>query len=154
MSGVPVHLQYLADQVFAATENLLVSDDYEIHDVAASNGSQEYLDELAFNSQENFYFGYTLSEIEAHFQGTSYIFYFGSDGQSEVRTQEAYDDSCEIVTRNIPTGSGIILICVTVLLLAGPAGASTVATIFAVSATSGAVSTISKVAQMDLFVGL
>ena len=74
------HLQYVEDQVLASAESELASDDYAIQDVTASYVSQEYIDELAFNSQENIYFGYTLSEIEAQFQDTSYVFSLGSDG--------------------------------------------------------------------------
>lgn len=151
--GDPDHLQYVEDQVLAAAESELVSDDYEIQDVTASYVSQEYLDEQAYNSQENIYFGYTLSEIESQFQGTSYVFNLGSDGQTEVRTRESYDDSFEQITRNAATGSGVILICVTVSLLAGPAGASTVTTIFAVSAKTGAVSAISKAGTSGLVRG-
>lgn len=72
--GDPDYLQYVEDQVFASAEGELVSDDYEIEHLTATYVSQEYLDELAFNSQENIYFGYTLSEIEAQFEGTSYVF--------------------------------------------------------------------------------
>lgn len=94
-----------------------------------------------------------MSEIESQFQGTSYVFNLGSDGQTEVRTRESYDDSFEQITRNAATGSGVILICVTVSLLAGPAGASTVTTIFAVSAKTGAVSAISKAGTSGLVRG-
>jgi len=142
--GDPDYLQYIEDQVFASAENELASDDYAIYDVAASYVSQEYIDELAFNSQENIFFGYTLSEIEAQFQDTSYVFSLGSDGQTEVRTREPYDDSFDLIAKNVAIGAGIILISVTISLLAAPAGASTMATVFAVSAKTGAVSAISN----------
>ena len=142
--GDPDYLQYVEDQVFASAEGELASDDFGIEDVTATYVSQEYLDELAFNSQENIYFGYTLSEIEAQFEGTSYVFSLGSDGQTEVRAREAYDDSFDVITRNVAIGAGVILIGVTVSLLAGPAGASSVAIVFAVSAKTGAIRAISK----------
>ena len=43
---------------------------------------KEYLDELAFNSQENVYFGYTLSELNAQFQGEKYIFTLGENNET------------------------------------------------------------------------
>lgn len=55
----------------------LDSSDYFVENVQAVYISQEYLDELAFNSQENVYFGYTLSELNAQFQGEKYIFTLG-----------------------------------------------------------------------------
>ena len=138
------YLQYVEDQVLASAESELASDDYAIHDVTATYVSQEYIDELAFNSQENIYFGYTLSEIQAQFKDTSYVFSLGSDGQTEVRTQEAYDDSFDRIAQNVAIGAGIILISVTVSLLAAPAGASTVAAVFAISAKAGARGAIIK----------
>lgn len=140
------HLQYVEDQVLASAESELASDDYAIQDVTASYVSQEYIDELAFNSQENIYFGYTLSEIEAQFQDTSYVFSLGSDGETEVRAREAYDDSFDRITRNVAIGAGVILVSVSISLLAAPAGASTAAVVFAVSAKTGAASAISSAA--------
>ena len=140
------HLQYIEDQVFASAESELASDDYAIEDVTASYVSQEYIDELAFNSQENIYFGYSLSEIEAQFQDTSYVFSLGDDGQTEVRAREGYDDSFDLITRNVAIGAGVILVSVTISLLAAPAGASTAAVVFAVSAKTGAASAISSAA--------
>ena len=147
------HLQYVEDQVLASVESELASDDYAIQDITASYVSQEYMDELAFNSQENIFFGYTLSEIEAQFQDTSYLFSLGSDGQTEVRARETYDDSFDRITRNVATGSGVILICVTASLLSAPAGTGTMATVFAVSAKTGAVKAISKAAIGGVFKG-
>ena len=147
------HLQYIEDQVLASAESELASDDYAIEDVTASYVSQEYIDELAFNSQENIYFGYSLSEIEAQFQDTSYLFSLSDDGQTEVRAREGYDDSFDLITRNVAIGAGIILISVTVSLLAAPAGAGTVATVFAVSARTGATSGISSAALGGLVSG-
>lgn len=63
----PDYLQYIEDQVLASAEIEFGIDDCAIKDATASYVSQEYLDDLAFNLQENFYFGYTLSEIEAQF---------------------------------------------------------------------------------------
>lgn len=54
--------------------------------------SKEYLDEVAFNSQSNVYFGYTLAELDEVFQGTRYIFTLGDDGNTTVRELQAIDD--------------------------------------------------------------
>ena len=53
---------------------------------------EEYLDEVAFNSQSNVYFGYTLAELDEVFQGTRYIFTLGDDGNTTVRELQAIDD--------------------------------------------------------------
>lgn len=147
------YLQYVEDQFFASAESEFSSDDYAIEDVTATYVSREYLDELAYNSQENIYFGYTLSEIEAQFQDTSYVFSLGNDSQTEVRAKENYDDSFDRITQNVAIGVGIILISVSISLLAAPAGATTVATVFAVSAKSGTVGAITSAAAGALVSG-
>ncbi|MCR5305366.1 MAG: hypothetical protein K6E36_02550 [Oscillospiraceae bacterium] len=42
------------------------------------------------NSQENVYFGYTLSELEQQFEGTKYVFTVNDEGQTTVKAFEAY----------------------------------------------------------------
>ena len=62
-------LPYLENSLYEQLVSDLDSSDYFVENVQAVYISQEYLDELAFNSQENVYFGYTLSELNA--QSTS-----------------------------------------------------------------------------------
>lgn len=69
-----------------------LGDEYAIVDVQAVYISQEYLDELAFNSQSNVFFGYTLAELDAQFVGTRYVFTVDENGETVAREFEAYDD--------------------------------------------------------------
>ena len=64
-------LPYLENSLYEQLVSDLDSSDYFVENVQAVYISQEYLDELAFNSQENVYFGYTLSELNAQFQAKS-----------------------------------------------------------------------------------
>lgn len=99
--------------------------------------SQEYLDELAFNSEANIYFGYTLAELEGQFDGEKYVYTVGDDGQTMVKAFEAQDDDTfNTVVKNVAMGSGVILVCVTVSALAAPS-APAVSMIFAVAAKTG-----------------
>lgn len=75
-------LPYLENSLYEQLVSDLDSSDYFVENVQAMYISQEYLDELAFNSQENVYFGYTLSELNAQFQGEKYIFTLGENNET------------------------------------------------------------------------
>ena len=55
----PALLQYVEDSVYAGLADQFDSEDYIIENVEASYVSKEYLDELAYNSQTNIWFGFT-----------------------------------------------------------------------------------------------
>lgn len=138
--GDPELLQYVQDAVFATIEEELSSDDYVIESVVATYASKEYLEEFSYNSQGNLYFGHTLSDIEAQFDGEKYVFGLDESGETEVRSFEAYDDTLDQVLENVAVGSGVILVCVTASVISGSLalpGAAAVSTIFAASAKTG-----------------
>ena len=130
----PKLLQYVEDAVYSELEENFQSDDYRVEDISTVYLSAEYLEDLAYNSQENIYFGYKLSELEEQFQGTKYIFTLGDDGKTTVKAFESYDDTFERVVRNVAVGTGVILICATVSVVSGGLGAPAVSVVFAASA--------------------
>ena len=144
----PALLQYVEDSVYANLENEFASDDYIIEDISVVYISKEYLEELNYNSKENIYFGYTLSELDAWFDGNRYVFSLGDDGQTTVKAFESIDDDTYAqVLKNVAIGTGVILICVTVSVITGglaaPAAVTASATakasvIFAASAKTAA----------------
>ena len=107
-------LPYLESSLYEQLVSDLDSSDYFVENVQAVYISQEYLDELAFNSQENVYFGYTLSELNAQFQGEKYIFTLGENNETVAVPWTDYDDAYDRVIRNVAIGAGVILVCVTV----------------------------------------
>lgn len=133
-----VLLNQIEDLIYSEAIATLNSDQYVVENVQAVFISQEYIDELAFNSQSNLYFGYNLEELNALFQGTRYVFTLGEDGQTTVRPMEIIEDtSTETLLKNIAIGTGVILVCVTVSCLTAGA-APAVAAIFACSAETAA----------------
>ena len=130
----PEMMRYVEDNIYAGLVEQLGSDDYFVENVEAVYISKEYLDELAYNSQENIYFGYKLSELDEAFQGQEYIFTLGENGNTEVVPFEEYDDTYDTVIRNVAIGTGVILICVTVSAATAAVGAPAVSVIFAASA--------------------
>ena len=142
--------RYVEDAVYADLVNQLDSDEYLVQNVESIYISREYIDELNYNSQENLYFGYKLSELDEAFQGEKYIFTLGKDGQTDVVPFEEYDDTFEKVIRNVAIGSGVILLCVTVAPVAAAAGAPAVSLVFAASAKTATVFAL----QSGLFSGV
>ena len=65
----------MEDLIYRDTVSALNSADYLVSDVSAVYVSKEYLEELDYNSQSNIYFGYTLDELDAQFQGKRYVFH-------------------------------------------------------------------------------
>lgn len=124
------------DLVYKETIDAINSEDYVVENVSAVYISKEYLEEVAFNSKSNVYFGYSLAELNEVFKGDSYIFTLGDDGKTKVQKLQSIDDKAtETMVRNVAIGTGVILICVTVSAVsAGPASA--VSAIFAASAKS------------------
>ncbi|HJC49249.1 MAG TPA: hypothetical protein H9754_01490 [Candidatus Anaerostipes avistercoris] len=138
-------LQYIEDEVYAGITEQLASEDYTVESVDAIYISKEYLEEIEYNSQENIYFGYTLSELDAQYNGTRYVFTLGDDGQTTTKTFEKYDDTYEQVIKNIAIGTGVILVCATVSVASVGVGApAAVSMVFAASAKTGATFALSS----------
>lgn len=142
LSDTTLHT-YLEDMVYTELVTGLNNENYFVENVAVTYISKEYLEEIAYNSKENIYFGYSLSSLNEQFQGTRYIFSLGDNGETIVKEFEEYDDTFDQVLRNVAIGTGVILLCVTVSVVSGGAGAPAVAMIFAASAKTGAIAALS-----------
>ena len=126
--------RYVVDTVYSDLVEQLDSDQYFVENIETIYISKEYINELTYNSQENIYFGYKLSELDEAFQDEKYIFTLGDDGQTTVKKFEEYDDTYDKVIRNVAIGTGVIIICVTVSVVTAGAGAPAMSMIFAASA--------------------
>lgn len=132
-------LAHVEDLVYRDTVSSLNSADYLVSDVSAVYVSKEYLEELDYNSQSNIYFGYTLDELDAQFQGKRYVFTLSDNGKTIVQPLETIDDnSTETMLKNVAIGTGVILVCVTVSSVT-VTSAPAVSVILAVSAKTGAI---------------
>ena len=133
-------LRYVEDNIYQDLLKQLDSEDYVVENVEAVFYPIEYLEELAFNSQENIYFRYTVSELNEQFQGTRYVFTLGEDGQTTVVPMEVIDDDLynEFI-KNVVIGTGVILVCVTVSVVSAGVGAPAISMIFAASASTGTI---------------
>lgn len=152
----PALLQYAEDQIYAELSAEFSSDDYTINNIVASYVSQEYLDEVAFNSQSNIFFGYTLAEIDAQFEGSRYVFTLGEDGQTDVQEMQIIEDTTvNDVIKNVAIGTGVIMVCVTVsFLTAGSTVPVAVNLIFTAAAKTGAAFALSSSVLSGITAGI
>ena len=143
----PKLLSYVENNVYANLVQTLDSDEYFVENVEAVYISQEYIDELTYNSQSNIFFGYTLEELNQQFQGDRYVFTLGDNGETTVKKMETvYDDSTERIIKNVAIGGGVILLCVTVSVVTAGVGAPAVSMIFAAAAKTGTTLALSSAA--------
>lgn len=141
----PSLLQYVEDNIYSDLVARFDSEDYIVESVNAVYVSEEYLEELAYNSKSNVYFGYTLEELDAQFEGTRYIFSLGENGETVVEEFAEYDDTYDRVIKNVAIGTGVILVCVTVSVVSGGVGApAAVSMIFASAAKTGTIYALSS----------
>ena len=128
-------LQYINDTVYTDLEATFSSDDYQVVEVNSVYISKEYFEELDYNSKENIYFGYTISELDELFQGKKYVFTLDEEGKTGVKEFEEYQEiDLSSIIRNVSIGTGVILLCVTVSVISAGAGAPVISAIFAASA--------------------
>ena len=137
-------LTYVEDNVYLDLVSELNSSDYYVEKVEAVYISQEYLDEVAFNSQANIFFGYTLADIEGVYEDARFVFTLGENGETVVESFEDYDDTYDRIIKNVAIGTGVILVCVTVSVVTAGAGAPAVSLIFAASAKTGTAMALSS----------
>lgn len=135
---------YMEDAVYAEVLNHLDTDKYIVENVQAVYISKEYLEEAAYNSKSNVYFGYTKDELDNQFAGTKYVFTLGDDGKTTVKEFEPYDDTYDKILLNVAIGTGVILVCVVLTVVTDGAGAPAAAAIFATSAKTGAIAAVSS----------
>lgn len=147
----PRLLQYIEDNVYAGLQEQFASEDYIIEEVSAIYLSDEYLEEVAYNSKANIWFGYSLEELDEQFEGQSYVFTLGEDGKTIVEPFEDYEDTYEKVIKNVAIGTGVILVCVTVSVVTGGLGATPMSMIFAASAKTATIMAMSSAAFSAVF---
>ncbi len=136
--------QYVEDTLYNDLVARIDSEVYFIENIDITYISKEYIDELAYNSQANIYFGYTLEELNEIFQGERYVFTLGEEGETIVIPFETYDNTYEEVIKNVAIGSGVILICVTVSVVSAGVGAPAVSVLFAASAKTATAFAVSS----------
>ncbi len=120
-------LPYLEQAIYTDLLTNLDDEEYYVETVTTRYVSKEYLEECAYNSQENIYFGYSLAELNDIFQGERYVFTLSETGETTVEAFQVCEDTTnERILKNVAIGSGVILVCVTVAAITkNPAATAT-----------------------------
>lgn len=123
----PDLLCYAENAIYSELVDTLDPELFYVEEVSTTFVSKEYLEELEYNSQSNIFFGYSLSDLDAHFEGKRYVFTLDESGQTGVQELiEIKDDTYNKVVKNVAIGSGVIIVCVTVAIITkNPAAAAT-----------------------------
>ncbi|MFV8211284.1 HNH/ENDO VII family nuclease [Streptococcus pluranimalium] len=131
-----------------------IGENYFIENIDIKYISQEYIEDLEYNSRENIYFGYTESQLKKQFNNSSYIFSYDDKTNSTVVNKLVeYDDTYEKILKNIATGGGVILVSATVSSLSGGA-APAISVIFASSAEIGTGTAVSSAMISGVITGI
>lgn len=142
----PRVLRYLEDSVYDQVLSQIDTDKYLVEHIEAKYVSQEYVDELQYNSRSNIYFGYTRAELNEVFAGQRYVFSVDESGKTVVTPFENYDDTTEKVIKNVAVGAGVIFFAVTISAVSGGVGAPAISLIFATGAKTGATAALADAA--------
>lgn len=128
---------YLKDKIYLEAIESFDSDEYVIDNIETTYYSKEYIENLAYNSQENIYFGFTQAELDQQFAGKKYVFTLGDNDETTVTEVESYEDNTtEQLLKDVAVGTGVLLVCVTVSAATGGT-APAVSMIFALGAKAG-----------------
>ena len=148
-------LQYVEDNMYANLVAEISDNGYYVEDINAVYVSKEYLEELAYNSKSNIFFGYTLEEVHNIYGNERFVFTLGENGETVVAPFEDYDDTYEQVIKNVAIGSGVILVCVTIsAVTGGTGGPAAISMIFAASAKTGTIMALSSGALSGVAAGV
>lgn len=120
-------LCHVEDAIYTELVQTLDPEMFYVESVATTYVSKEYLEELEYNSQANIFFGYSLADLNAQFQGKRYVFTLDESGQTGVQElMEVEDETYDRIVKNVAIGSGVILVCVTVAIITkNPAATAT-----------------------------
>ena len=130
----PALLLHVEDEIYSSLESMYAQDNLIVEQVVATYISKEYVEELDYNSRENIYFGYTLTELFEQFENKPYVFALNENGETIVQEVEKYDDTYDRIIQNVAVGTGVILICVTVSVVTAGVGTGAISAVFAASA--------------------
>ncbi|MCR5603680.1 MAG: HNH/ENDO VII family nuclease [Lachnospiraceae bacterium] len=148
--------RYVTDTIYSGMVSELEGTDYYVSDIDSVYISQEYIDELTYNSKSNVFFGYTLEELDAQFEGKRYLFTLGDQSDTIVVPYDEIDDSYTRALQNISSGTGVLLCAINLSEKTSGYGkpGRTISMIFAFSAATGTVVGVSAAAVVGITAGV
>jgi hypothetical protein len=120
--------------------------------------SQEQIDEMVYNSKENEYFGYKISDLNKQFGDVKYVFTVENGKTDPIPFEESkQDEITNTIIKNVAVGSGVIVLCATISIFTAGVGTSvavsTANVIFTFAAKSAASGAALGIASGGIFSG-
>ena len=112
----------------------------DVHATSISEMELAYNKSLEYNTGENIYWGYKLSdpEVQALKSGNNYFFLTDEEGNVKPIRFEEYDDTYDKMIRDVAIGTGVIVITATVGVVTAGAGLPAVSMVFVAAAKGSA----------------
>jgi len=114
--------QYITDAIYSKLDQELPEDEYYIEQVQSIYLSKEYLEEVAYNSKTNVFFGYSLQDLAEQYNGDPYVFTVDDNGETITRPFNAKENIYNQVIKNVAIGSGVILTEIVLVVATNKAG--------------------------------
>ena len=115
--------------------------------------SQEYIEEVYYNSLSNVYFGYDYDEIADYMQDTNWTFTVDENGQTVVREVNETSNGLIDLVKKVAIGTGVIVVCAVVSYVSAGVGAAPVACFFAGAAKGALLGSVSGAAVSGVISG-
>lgn len=115
--------------------------------------SQEYIDEVYYNSLNNVYFGYDYDEVASYMQDTNWTFTVDENGQTVVTEVKESSNALVDIIKKVAIGTGVIVICAVISCVSGGVGAAPVACFFAGAAKGALIGAVSGAAVSGVIGG-
>lgn len=119
---------------------------YNVDYVESVYISQEYIEELYYNSLGNVYFGYDYDEVAEAMQGVNWTFTVDENGQTVVTEVLEAKSELQSIIKKVAVGAGVIVVCAVVSAVSGGAGAAPIACFFAGAAKGALLGAVSGAA--------
>ena len=134
---------YITDSFYTSLVKELDGTDGFVTSIESVYISQEYLDELVYNSKSNIFFGYTLQELDQQFEGQRYLFTLSDQGDTIVTTYDEYNVSYDRAIQNVSMGTGVIVLSLKIASSNFASDHPTVTLVFACAAATGTIAAVS-----------
>jgi len=115
--------------------------------------SQEYIDEVYYNSLNNVYFGYDYDEVASYMQDTNWTFTVDENGQTVVTEVKESSNALVDIVKKAAIGTGAIVVCAVISCVSGGVGAAPVACFFAGAAKGALIGAVSGAAVSGVIGG-
>lgn len=147
----PLLIQHIEDEIYSDIVDEYITEDLIIDDLEVRYYSDEYLEHIEYNSKENVWFGYTLSEVNEFFGDEQYVFTLAENGETTVTSVQSYNSALGKAIKDVAVGTGVIAVC---LVISNVVNEERISITFLEAAKDGAVNGVRNGVKAALYAAL